>query len=116
MARRSERPRISGRAQLGIFGALGAVFLIAFLFLVPPKSALTDGEYVAMAKATPQGLLYFARYPARCDVYRVWTVLVSCDYLPPGATRPEKFRVHIDPRFNRIIEVESQFERSSQGL
>jgi len=86
-----------------------AIFAAALLFLVPPASALSDAEYVAMAKGTPQGQLYFAKYPATCQVYRVWTVQVACDYAAPGTTRPEKFRVHIDPRSNAIIEIEADF-------
>ncbi len=39
----------------------------------------------------------------------MWTVQVNCDYVPAGATATEKFRVHIDPRTNAIIEVEAQF-------
>jgi hypothetical protein len=86
-----------------------AVFVIAFLYLRPPAGALSDAEYVAIAKGTPQGQLFFKKYDAPCEVTRVWTVQVSCDYLPAGATAIEKFRVHIDPRTNAIIEVEAQF-------
>ena len=103
------RHRLGFRAQLGIFGALAAVFLVAFLFLLPPTSTLADAEYIALAKATPQGKLYFAKYEASCDVIRAFTVQVACDIVPSGSTRPEKFRVHIDRRSNRIIEVEVQF-------
>ena len=97
------------RAQLAIFAGLVAVFLIAFLYLRPPAGALSDTEYVAMAKSTPQGQLFFKKYDAPCQVTRVWTVQVNCDYLPAGATATEKLRIHIDPRTNRIIEVEAQF-------
>ncbi len=83
--------------------------MIAFLYLRPPESTLSDAEYVAIAKATPQGELFFKKYDAPCEVTRVWTVQVNCDYLPAGATATEKFRVHIDPRTNAIIEVEAQF-------
>jgi hypothetical protein len=86
-----------------------AIFVIAFLYLRPPESTLSDAEYVAIAKATPQGELFFKKYDAPCEVTRVWTVQVNCDYLPAGATATEKFRVHIDPRTNVIIEVEAQF-------
>ena len=86
-----------------------AIFAIAFLYLRPPEGALSDTEYVAIAKATPQGQLFFDKYDATCEVTRVWTVQVNCDYLPAGATATEKFRVHIDPRTNAIIEVEAQF-------
>jgi hypothetical protein len=86
-----------------------AIFVIAFLYLRPPESTLSDAEYVAIAKATAQGELFFKKYDAPCEVTRVWTVQVNCDYLPAGATATEKFRVHIDPRTNAIIEVEAQF-------
>jgi hypothetical protein len=39
----------------------------------------------------------------------VWTTQVACDYLVPGATKPEKFRVHIDRRTNRVLDVEADF-------
>ncbi len=70
---------------------------------------LTGAEYVLIAKNTPQGQLFFKKYDAPCNVTRVWTVQVNCDYVPPGATATEKFRVHIDPRTNRVIDVEVQF-------
>jgi hypothetical protein len=39
----------------------------------------------------------------------VWTVQVNCDYVPAGATATERFRVHIDPRTQSVIEVETRF-------
>jgi len=42
-----------------MFAGLIAIFVIAFLYLRPPEGALSDAEYVAMAKATPQGQLFF---------------------------------------------------------
>lgn len=86
-----------------------AIFVIAFLYLRPPAGALSDAEYVAMAKDTPQGELYFKKYDAPCQVIRVWTVQVNCDIVPAGARATEKFRVHIDPRTNKVIDVEVQF-------
>ncbi|MEP6694002.1 MAG: hypothetical protein ABJB39_05115 [Chloroflexota bacterium] len=83
--------------------------MIAFLYLRPPEGALSDQEYVAIAKATPQGQLFFKKYDAPCQVIRVWTIQVNCDWVPAGATASEKFRVHIDPRTNQVIEVEAQF-------
>lgn len=83
--------------------------MIAFLYLRPAAAALTDAEYVAIAKGTPQGQLFFKKYDAPCQVTRVFTVQVNCDYVPAGATATEKFRVHIDPRTNAVIEVEVQF-------
>jgi hypothetical protein len=83
--------------------------VVAFLYLRPPAGALSDAEYVAIAKGTPQGELFFKKYEAPCQVTRVWTVQVNCDYVPAGLKATEKFRVHIDPRTNRVIEVEVQF-------
>ena len=83
--------------------------MIAFLYLRPAAGALSDAEYVAIAKATPQGQLYFKKYDAPCQVIRVFTVQVNCDYVPAGATATEKFRANIDPRTNAIIEVEADF-------
>jgi hypothetical protein len=28
----------------------------------------------------------------------------------PGATKPEKFRVHVDRRTNRVLDVEADFQ------
>jgi hypothetical protein len=83
--------------------------VIAFLYLRPPEGALTDAEYVAIAKATPQGQLYFRKYNAPCEVTRVWTVQVNCDIVPAGGRSTEKFRVYIDPRTNKVIDIEVQF-------
>ena len=86
-----------------------AIFVIAFLYLRPPAGGLSDAEYIAIAKGTPQGQLYFKKYDAPYQVIRVWTVQVNCDYVPAGATATEKFRVNIGPRNDQIIEVEAQF-------
>ena len=86
-----------------------AIFVIAFLYLRPGVGALSDAEYIAIAKATPQGQLYFEKYDAPCQVLRVFTVQVNCDYVPAGATATQKFRVNIDPRSNAVIDVEVQF-------
>jgi hypothetical protein len=83
--------------------------VIAFLYLRPAQGALTDAEYVAIAKATPQGLLFFKKYDPPCQVIRVFTVQVNCDYVPAGAKATEKFRANIDPRTNAVIEVEADF-------
>ena len=103
-------PGISLRAQVLIASALIAVFAVAFAFLLPPSGGLSDPEYVAIAKSTREGQAYFAKYPAACEVHRLWTVMVSCDYTEgpdadPSATK--KFRVHIDRRTNNVIEVEA---------
>ena len=86
-----------------------AVFVIAFLYLRPQPSALSDAEYIAIAKSTAQGQLFFKKYDAPCNVIRVWTVQVNCDIVPAGGRATEKFRVHIDPRTNKVIEVEAAF-------
>ena len=86
-----------------------AIFVIAFLYLRPGMGALSDAEYIAIAKATPQGQLYFKKYDAPCQVLRVFTVQVNCDYVPAGANATEKFRVNIDPRSNAVVDVEVQF-------
>jgi len=83
--------------------------VIAFLYLRPAQGALSDAEYVAIARATPQGQLYFKKYDAPCQVIRVFTVQVNCDYVPAGATATEKFRANIDPRTNAVIDVEVDF-------
>ena len=101
--------RISVRAQVAIFAGLAAVFLIAFLYLRPPTGALGDTEYVTIAKATPEGQLFFKKYDAPCQVLRVWTIQVNCDYVPVGAKATEKFRVNIDPRSSAVIDVEVDF-------
>jgi hypothetical protein len=95
--------------QLAVTAGVVAVFIAAFLLLRPPPSMLSGEEYVAMARNTPQGQLYFQKYNAPCHVTRVWTVQVNCDYVPPGFTATERFRVHIDPRTNKIIDVEVRF-------
>jgi hypothetical protein len=83
--------------------------VVAFVYLRPAQGALSDAEYVAIAKATPQGRLFFKKYDAPCQVLRVFTVQVNCDYVPAGATATEKFRANIDPRTNAVIEVEADF-------
>jgi len=80
-----------------IFGALAAIFLIAFLYLRPGMGALSDAEYIAIAKATPQGQLYFKKYDAPCQVLRVFTVQVNCDYVPAGDRDGEVPRQHRSP-------------------
>ena len=102
--------RISRRIQLIAFAGVAAVFLTAFLFLRPPESTLTDAEYIALAKDTAQGRLYFQNHTAPCTVTRVFTVQVNCDYVAAAGTPTEKFRVYFDPRrSNQIQDVEVQF-------
>ncbi len=101
--------RISRRMQLVAFGALAAVFAIALLLLRPQPAPLSDAEYIAIAKDTPQGQLYFKSHTAPCSVARVWNVQVNCDYVSTPGTPTEKFRVYIDPRTNAVVDVDMQF-------
>lgn len=102
--------RVSRRTQLIAFAGVAAVFLAAFLFLRPPEGTLTDAEYIALAKDTPQGQLYFKNHTAPCIVTRVFTVQVNCDYVAAPGTPTEKFRVYFDPRHNNEVQdVEVQF-------
>jgi hypothetical protein len=101
--------RVSRLTRLIAFGGVAAVFAAAFVFLKPVDAPLADAEYVAMAKATAQGQLYFKNHDVPCTVVRVFTVQVNCDYVVAAGTPTEKFRVHIDPRRNTIIEVEASF-------
>lgn len=57
----------------------------------------------------PRGRLYFTNHSAPCRVIRVFTVQVNCDYVAAAGLATEKFRVHIDPRRNVIIDVEASF-------
>ncbi|HET7699401.1 MAG TPA: hypothetical protein VFM06_00885 [Candidatus Limnocylindria bacterium] len=102
--------RIGWRTKLAAFGGLALVFLAAFFLLRPVLSPLSDAEYIAIAKGTPQGQLYFARHDVPCTVARVWTVQVNCDYVAAPGSPTQKFRVHIDPRTDRVIEVEASFD------
>jgi len=83
--------RISRRTQLIAFGGLALVF-------------------VAIAKDTPQGQLYFKNHSSPCNVTRAWNVLVNCDFVAKPGTPTEKFRVYIDPRTNSVIDVEVRFD------
>jgi len=101
--------RISRRAQLVTFGGLALVFVLALLLLRPQLAPLSDAEYIAIAKDTPQGQLYFKKHTAPCSVARVWNVQVNCDYVSTPGTPTEKFRVYIDPRTNAVVDVDVQF-------
>jgi hypothetical protein len=102
--------RVSRRTQIVAFTGVALVFLAAFLFLRPPEGTLSDAEYIALAKNTPQGQLYFKNHSAPCNVIRVFTVQVNCDYVASAGTPTEKFRVYFDPRRNnQIQDVEVQF-------
>ena len=91
------------------FGGLAVIFLAAFVLLRPQVGSLSDDQYIAIAKATPQGQLYFSRHTALCAVTRVWNVQVSCDYVASAGTPTEKFRVYIDPRTNAVVDVDMRF-------
>ncbi len=97
------------RATLLAFGGLVLVFVLAFVLLRPVDAPLSDAEYIAIAKDTPQGKLYFRNHTAPCNVARVWNVQVNCDYVAAPGTPTEKFRVYIDPRTNQVIDVDMQF-------
>jgi hypothetical protein len=101
--------RISRRAQVVTFGALVLVFVTAFVLLRPVAAPLSDAEYIALAKDTPQGRLYFKNHTVPCSVARAWNVQVSCDYVSTPGTPTEKFRVYIDPRTNVVVDVDMQF-------
>ena len=102
--------RISRRMQMITFGGLVLIFAAAFVLLRPAIAPLTDAEYVAIAKDTPQGQLYFKSHTAPCNVTRVWNVQVNCDHVAAPGTPTEKFRVYIDPRTSQVVDVEAQFD------
>lgn len=102
--------RVALRTQLIAIVAVTLVFAVAFLALRPVPSPLSDAEYIAIAKTTPQGGLFFRTRDVPCRVARAWTVAVNCDYAAAPGAPTEKFRVYIDPRTSRVIEVEAQFD------
>lgn len=104
------QPRIGRRVQLAAVLGLVLVFALAFLLLRPVPAPLSDAEYIAIAKNTPQGQLYFQRHSVPCNVTRVWNVQVNCDYVAAPGTPTEKFRVYIDPRTNAVVDVDMQFD------
>lgn len=86
-----------------------AVFAIAFVLLRPVGASLSDEQYVAIARTSPQGQLYFQHHDVPCTVIRAWTVQVNCDYAAaPGKT--EKFRVYIDARTGQIVDTDMSFD------
>ena len=86
------------------------MFVAAFALLRPVLAPRSDTEYVAIAKETPQGRLYFQRHDVPCRVVRAWTVQVNCDYAAAAGLPTEKFRVYIDPRTDRVVDVEADFQ------
>jgi hypothetical protein len=95
--------RISRRARVLAFGGLILVFAAALVLLRPVAAPLSDAEYVAIAKDTPQGQLYFKSHTAPCSVARVWNYTAG-----PGVPT-EKFRVYIDPRTSQVVDTDMSF-------
>ncbi len=102
---------VSRRWVLASIVGLAAVFAIAFVLLRPAPAPLSDAEYVAIAKTTPQAQLFFQTYDSPCQVIRGWNVMVSCDYVSAPGAPTQKLRVYIDSRTSQVIEVEAQFDR-----
>ena len=100
---------IDRRTQLVAFGGLALIFVLAVVLLRPQVFTLSDDQYIAIAKSSPQGQLYFQRHAAPCSVVRAWTVQVACDTVAAGGSSSEKFRVYIDPRTNEIIDTDMSF-------
>jgi len=102
--------RISARTQVIAFGGLALIFALGFVLLRPQVATLSDDQYVAIAKNTDSGRLYFKTHDVPCTVLRVWNVQVSCDYTAGYGVRTEKFRVYIDPRTNQIVGMDMDFQ------
>lgn len=98
--------RISRRVQLLAFGGVALVFALGFVLLRPVAATLSDEEYIAIAKSSFVGQYYFRTHDDPCRVIRVWNVQVTCDHVEAAGAPTEKFRVYIDPRTNRIIDVD----------
>ena len=100
---------ISRRTQLIAFGGLALVFALAVVLLRPTTFTLSDDQYIAIAKDSAQGQLYFKNHNVPCSVVRAWNVQVACDSMAAGGASSEKFRVYIDPRTNEIIDTDMSF-------
>jgi hypothetical protein len=100
---------VGRRASLLAFGGLLLVFAAAFLLLRPVVAPLSDAEYIAIAKATPQGQLYFQHHDVPCSVIRAWTVQVNCDYVAAPGVETEKFRIYIDARTSQVVDTDMSF-------
>lgn len=107
---RERRAGVGRRWVVGGLLATAIVFAAAFVALRPVPAPLSDAEYVAIAKDTPQARLFFTRYDSRCQVVRGWTVMVNCDYAAAPGSPTQKLRVYIDPRTSRVVKVEAQFD------
>jgi hypothetical protein len=101
---------ISRRAKIVAFGGLALVFALALFLLRPVVAPLSDAEYIAIAKDTPQGRLYFTNHTAGCQVVRAWNVGVVCDTVSGGGSKSEKFRIYIDPRTNAVVDADVSFD------
>ena len=62
-----------------------------------------------IAKATPQGQLYFQHHDVPCSVIRAWTVQVNCDYVAAPGVETEKFRIYIDARTSQVVDTDMSF-------
>ena len=101
---------LSRRVKVLTFGGLALVFGLALVLLRPQVFALSDDQYIAIAKDSPQGQLYFVRHDAPCSVVRAWNVQVACDTVKGGGALSEKFRVYIDPRTNQVVDTDMSFD------
>jgi hypothetical protein len=101
---------ISRRVQLLAFGGVVLVFAAAFYLLRPIVAPLSDDAYIAIAKNTPQGQLYFQHHDVPCSVVRGWAVQVNCDYAAAPGVPTEKFRIYIDARTNQVVDTDLDFD------
>jgi hypothetical protein len=102
---------VSRRLVVAVLLAVGVLVGLGALQVRRSAAVLTDDEYVAIAKSTPQGQAYFRRFAgAPCSVTRWWDVAVNCDYLQPNPVQPylEKFRVRIEPTTSAVLGVDIQ--------
>lgn len=96
--------------QLLAFGGVVLIFAIAAFMLRPIDAPLSDAEYIAIAKSTPQGQLYFQHHDVPCSVIRGWAVQVNCDYVAAPGVPTEKFRIYIDARTNQVVDTDLDFD------
>jgi hypothetical protein len=101
---------VDRRTQIIAIGGLFLVFALALVLLRPQVFALSDDQYIAIAKDSPQGQLYFVHHDAPCSVVRAWNVQVACDTVKGGGASSEKFRVYIDPRTNQVVDTDMSFD------
>ena len=101
---------VDRRTRIIAIGGLFLVFALALVLLRPQVFALSDDQYIAIAKGSPQGQLYFVHHDAACSVVRAWNVQVACDTVKGGGASSEKFRVYIDPRTNQVVDTDMSFD------